>query len=381
MKQFDLSIYKLSQPYFDMFDVFLKERGIRKEIFLLDNDITPSTYRQCRKGEYNIGPKIINKMADKFSLKVPNDELVNEIEMPVNNIYFDMYYKNYKLYDYYQKRVDELLEENLIIFPTLELAKLYLKLSCNKSISKVVEDNEELFERIKKYQDFLKKGLFDLFELVYLSFEKNISEDCWIKNYNNASAYFILTSRSYMNKRYIETLFFASKCKEILFIDGNINRTIYLNNTIMSALIHVGNYEECYNLSFRQLKALESLDCQNQFLIDASNKFLLISKLGKMEYKEIIKKCLDDNNLLLTETLCLLIALYQQGVIDKNLSQYKKYYKKLEDDKLDEKKASIIIALNQYLNCKRKSLLNKLLDFEIMKHFEKILEKIVEQQN
>lgn len=54
------------------------KKGIRKEIFLLDNDITPSTYRQCRKGEYNIGSKIINKMANKFSLKVPNVDLVNE---------------------------------------------------------------------------------------------------------------------------------------------------------------------------------------------------------------------------------------------------------------------------------------------------------------
>lgn len=34
MKQFDLSIYKLSQPYFDMFDVFLKERNKKRNFFI-----------------------------------------------------------------------------------------------------------------------------------------------------------------------------------------------------------------------------------------------------------------------------------------------------------------------------------------------------------
>ena len=59
MKQFDLSVYKLSQLYFDLFDVYFKEYEIRKENYLIDNGITPSTYRQCRKCIYNMGFKII----------------------------------------------------------------------------------------------------------------------------------------------------------------------------------------------------------------------------------------------------------------------------------------------------------------------------------
>mgnify|MGYP000174791191 FL=1 len=37
MKQFDLSVYKSSQPYFDLFDVYFKEYEIRKENYLIDN--------------------------------------------------------------------------------------------------------------------------------------------------------------------------------------------------------------------------------------------------------------------------------------------------------------------------------------------------------
>ena len=181
-----------------------------------------------------------------------------------------------------------------------------------------------------------------------------------------------------MNRRYIETLFFASKCKEILFIDGNMNRTLYLNNTIMSSLIHVGNYEECYNLSFRQLKALESIGSQNEFLIGSAKKFILLSKLGRNEFKDIISNYFHNEDLSLTETICLLIALYQQGTIDKDLSKFKNYYEELDVDKLNEKHSVVIKSLNQFFSCKRKSLLSRLLDFEIMRHFEKILEKIVE---
>ena len=69
MKKFDLSIYKYSKPYFDLFDVYFKENSIKKEFFLLDNDITPSTYRQCRKEESNSGPKIVKSLSKKFSFK------------------------------------------------------------------------------------------------------------------------------------------------------------------------------------------------------------------------------------------------------------------------------------------------------------------------
>lgn len=379
MKKFDLSIYKYSKPYFDLFDVYFKENSIKKEFFLLDNDITPSTYRQCRKEESNSGPKIVKSLSKKFSFKNFSNDLIDHVEALVNNIYFDMYYKNYKQYDNYLEEIDKLLEEKYIIFPILELLKIFIRLSSNNSISSIKKENELLFNRIKIYEKFLNYGLDELFEIVYLSFERDIPEDCWIKNYKNASAYFILASRSYMNRRYIETLFFASKCKEILSEDGNINRILYLNNTIMSSLIHVGNYDECYILSFKQLKTLESIDGDYKFLLNSSKKFLVLSMLGLGYYDEIIKKYENADNLLLTEILCTLIALFEKGTINKDFSKYNSYYASWEVDKLESDDSNIIILLDQFLNTKRKSILNLLLEFEIIRHFKKILEKIVEK--
>lgn len=116
MKQFDLSVYKSSQPYFDLFDVYFKEHEIRKENYLIDNGITPSTYRQCRKGRYNMGFKIIKTLGKKFSLKVPSNEEIDQIKKILNDIYFDMYYQNYKLYDFYIEKIDELLNQKSLFF-------------------------------------------------------------------------------------------------------------------------------------------------------------------------------------------------------------------------------------------------------------------------
>ena len=379
MKKFDFSIYKDSKPYFDLFDVYFKENNIKKEFFLLDNDITPSTYRQCRKTESKSGPGIIKSLSKKFTFKNSSKELIDKIEELANNIYFDMYYKNYKQYDNYLKEIDKLLSEKYNVFPILELLKIFLNLSSNSSISAIKKENELLFNRIKIYEKFLNYGLEELYELVYLSFERDIPEDCWIKNYNNASAYFILASRSYMNRRYIETLFFASKCKEMLYQDGNINRILHLNDTIMSSLIHVGNYDECYIFSFKQLKTLESFDGYHEFLIDNSKKFLALSTLGLGNYDKIIKKYEKADNLLLTEILCTLIALYEKGVTDKDLTRYNSYYDHLEVEQLDLDYSTIIVLLDQFLKTKKKSMLNTFLNYEIFRHFKKILEKIVEK--
>ena len=46
MKKFDLSVYKSSKPYFDLLDVYIKEQGIRKESFLIEIGVTPSSYRK-----------------------------------------------------------------------------------------------------------------------------------------------------------------------------------------------------------------------------------------------------------------------------------------------------------------------------------------------
>ena len=62
MYKIDLSDYKSTKYYFYLFDIMIKEKSIRKEELLMDNKISPSTYRRCRQLEQNIGFVIVEKL-------------------------------------------------------------------------------------------------------------------------------------------------------------------------------------------------------------------------------------------------------------------------------------------------------------------------------
>ena len=287
-----------------------------------------------------------------------------------------MYYKNYKHYDFYMNKISDLLKENYLIFPILDLMYLFLIASSNVSIRQLIIENEKLYQKVKKYETFFKGNLIEIYELLYLMFETDISQDYWIKNYTNASAYFILASKSYMNKKYIETLFFAEKSKKILFEDGNIIRLLYLNNTIMSSLIFVGNFEECYVQAFKQSKVLDSLDINKDLLAASCKKYMAISMLGMNCYKEILKKYLLEDDVTITMVICILIALYQVGTLNKNFKEYHNYYNNLDVENLIDEYKDPIKLLDKFLVTKKKTLISELLEFESMTQFEKILEKI-----
>lgn len=139
LKKFDLSIYKSSQPYFDLLDTFIKEQGIRKEAFLLKVGVTPSSYRKCRKGELNIGFEIVEKIYNHFLLKVFDDIFLDKLEKFINKIYKDIYYKNFKYYKQDLEYIDELLNENYLIFPLLKLLMIFMIAASNDDIFKIQE--------------------------------------------------------------------------------------------------------------------------------------------------------------------------------------------------------------------------------------------------
>lgn len=381
MKKFDLSIYKSSQPYFDLLDTYIKEQGIRKEAFLLEVGVTPSSYRKCRKGELNIGFEIVEKISNHFSLKVPDDIFLDKLEKFINKIYKDIYYKNFKSYKQDLEFIDELLNENYVIFPLFKLLKIFMIAASNDDIFKIQKNNKELYEEVAKYELFFNHGLYELFEIVYLVFTDSISSNHWIKNYKNGMAYFVLATRSYLEFRYIETLFYGEKCKKLLNEDGNINRLFYLNNTLMSSLMFVENYEECYELASNQLASLESIDYKESFHFDNCRKYRIVSMLGIREYKKIKDEYIDNSDVTLTEIVCILTAIYSLNKNDKEnkFKEYDKYYEELEVDTLPLEYSDPIKLVDQMLKgkIKVKGSIMFLRKYEIMTHFEKIFQNIV----
>lgn len=379
MNKFDLSVYKSSKPYFDLLDVYIKEQEIRKESFLIEIGVTPSSYRKCRKGELNIGHEIIGVIARHFSFKVPTDEFLDEIEKFVNKVYINIYYKNFITYKEDMEYIDSLLEENYIIFPLFKLLKLFMIAASNEEVFKIQNDNRELYDEVSLYQTFFEYGVNDLFEITYLVFTDSVSKDHWIKNYKNGMSYFVLSTRSYLDGRYIESIFYGDKCKKFLFEDGNINRLFYLNNTIMSSLIYVENYEECADMAFRQLASLESINFQDKFQFTMSKKFRILALLGEKKYDLIKEENINNCDMTLTELVCMLIAMHFKNSKDKKYYDYEKYYEELEVDTLPDEYSVPIKLVDQMLKSKNKAkkIVPILKNYEIMPQLEKILQNIV----
>ena len=196
MFKINLLEYKKSKIYFQLFDVILKDLEIKKEDFLIDNDITPSSYRLARKVEQNIGITIIKKLANIYNLKMLEDSKIDEIENKINLIYTDMYYKIYDNYDQYLIYLDELIKDNNILFPIIKLFKLFLLANAHKDIGKFVEENKRIYNEIINYKSFFNETCQEVFFILDISMKEiNVSEYV-MKPYDNALCYFALSSIS-----------------------------------------------------------------------------------------------------------------------------------------------------------------------------------------
>lgn len=371
MRQFNFELYKGSKQYLLFFDALFKDRSMNKEYYLLDNDITPSSYRRARTTEQKVGMDIVAKIAKGFDFKVPSNELVDELEKLATKIYHYMNYKIYKTYDSDLEYLNNLLRENYLINPIVELLILFLNMNSTKSIRIVIDENLELYEKIKKYKTFYNDDLLLIYELLNVFFEAESDEAIRMKKYDNAMAYFILASQASINKRYIECLYYAYMSNEMCEKEGNIKRSIYLNETIMSSLLHIGSYEECFDLSQKHRLILEALD-MGGYDMKVLDKFQVVAALGMKKYKYVIELLNNKKSATMTEVVCLIVSKYYT-----NKKEYEQYLSEgLNYDSFNKKTLESLEILKKFLTKKDKKLLIELENAKIMMPVLNILRKL-----
>ncbi len=371
MMSINLTEYYSPTIYFHFYDILISDLEMGKEEFLKSIDINPSTYRKCRKGELNIKDEYINKLNQYFGYENISKEQLDELEKLLNDIDNSMYYKICDLYDKYVDYIDKLIEEKYNIYPVLLLFKLLLILNQKKAYEKILE-NINLYNEIKKFNRFFNESLLEIYELIYLAFEENIVNEKWMKNYTNGKAYYILSFRAYNDKKYIESMFFANKCKEFLSQDGNIIRTIYLNNILMSSLLFVGNYEECNKISFKQLLTLKSINIDNRNLEKNTLKFYITSLFALNKYSKVINEVERTELYNLTTLTCYLLSKYK--IYGKE--EYCKLYDEIIKNKDNEKHLEYLGVINKYVLKKDKSSLLSIDNNQIAPWLIKILKNI-----
>lgn len=370
MKKINLQQYNTSSQNFYFFDALFKEKGIHKENYLMDNYITPSSYRRARAKEQSVGYEIIKHLCELFDYNITPTEVVNKLEKVATRIYNSMNYKIFTTYNDDLEYLESIIDKKYLITPIIELLILFLKINSPQDPKYTILGNMDLFKKIKTYKIFYNEDLLIIYELITLYFGNEKDEDARIKKYNNAMAYFILASQSFRNGKYVEALYYSSKSKEICEEEGNIKRIISLNNIIMSSLLYVGNYEECYELANKQMLILEAAEAE-KFEFKFTTKFLAVSAIGVKDYETIINIVSKEEAYNLTCIFCLIIAMY---------NIYKKEFNNvladtIDFDSFDDESIKSFELLKKFLLKKDKTYLNYIQNEQIMPPLLKILKK------
>lgn len=371
MKQFNFKIYKGSMQYLLFFDALFKDKQMNKEHYLLDNNITPSSYRRARTSEHKVGREIVDKISTYFGYKITPKDVVDKLETLTTKIYHAMNYKIFKSYEEDLEQLKSLLKEKYLIEPVIELLILFLNINSTKSVKAVIQDNLELYNKIKNYKSFYTDELLVIYDLTNIYFEGEDDEEIRMRKYDNAMAYFILSSQSFRNEKYVEALYYGYMSKDICEKEGSIKRIIYLNEIIMSSLLRIGSYEECYDLAYNQILILESLGIEDQ-VMKFAQKFVIVALFGMKKYELIINMLKNRETCNLTEMTCLIVSKFYA-----ERKRYEIFLKEDIDYSMFDKDSLIYINnLNKFLTKKDKKALSELENDKIMLPVIKILKKL-----
>ena len=359
MFKIDLSIYKKSKQYFILFDVLFKYLSVNKDFFLKENGVSPSSYRKARSIEQNNGNKIIDKLCKVLNYKNINNELIDEIELLINRIYNNMYYKVYTTYEKDLSLINEYLESNIILRPIVLLSKLFLLANYKYDVGVFVNENNADYIELKKYLPFFSNELLELFDILSLVFEKNIQDKVLMKTYKNSLFYYALSSRLCSDKRYVESLFVSKKAEDVLVREKNYKRLLYLNVKMMHCMNSIKNYEECFELASMQLLSLRSfIDVDYAYKNTVKN--LAISCLPLKKYSYVVDLLLNEPKLSMTEVCCLLVSQFNLDI-----EKYNEYFDFYYNGTSIENQA-ILANLDSFLKHNDKKELMKLEETKLM---------------
>ena len=359
MFKIDLSLYKKSKQYFILFDVILKDLSVNKDFFLKESGVSPSSYRKARFIEQNNGNKIIDKLCNALNYRNVNNEIIDEIELLINRIYNNMYYKVYTTYEKDLSIINEYLESNIILRPIVLLSKLFLLANYKYDVGEFDNENNTDYIELKKYLPLFSNELLELFDILSLVFEKNVHDKVLMKTYKNSLFYYALASRLCSDKRYVESLFVSKKAEDVLVREKNYKRLLYLNVKMMHCMNSIKNYEECFELASMQLLSLRSfIDVDYAYKNTVKN--LAISCLPLKKYSYVINLLLNEPKLSMTEVCCLLVSQFNLDI-----EKYNEYFDFYYNGTSIENKA-ILANLDSFLKHNDKKELMKLEETKLM---------------
>ena len=321
MKKINLEEYTKSKKLLLVFDVVIKSEVFNKDAFLEERKIAPSSYRRARAKEQKVGEEIVLKLSTYFGLKLVDDEFIKNLEKLIDSLYFDINYRVIENHEKYIKEIDEMLLENTILFPILNLIKLFAITFYDKDVLDTVAENIEDFEYVSQFTAFFNDDLMEIYDLLRLSYSKTFTKEMLAKQYKNGISYSIIAAKHCLDKKYYDSLFFALKAKNIFINENNLRRILCINFTILNNLASTWNFEEYYNLAYVQMQIIKSFRIETSEK-NVCNKHITISALSMGRYDDVCSMVEINKNITLTEVFCYVIAKFNT----KKLKDFKIWY-------------------------------------------------------
>lgn len=356
MKKIDLSVYKTYKPYFEYFDVLIKSENSNKDSFLESIYLSPSSYRRAKKDGSKIGKQLTIDLCKYFNIKIYTNELVDELETKLNEIYFDIYYKKNDNYIDDYNWVINMIDKNYLFNPILKLFKLLLELSSLKG-NDIVEKNKELYEEVKLYELFYNDDLLELLEIVESKYLNEIDIYYLSKTFKNDLSYYSLAVKCIDEKKYIESIYLCNKAKERFIKNENYRRVYYTNHVILACYNELRKYNEAYELAYKQMMSTKA-DVSYKYEYKATEKHYINACIGLKKYDIVINTIKPKEEINTTEMVALLYSLYHTSQKDYEeylkeqtelvtIERYKKYYE-LVDKLIKTKDKTSLEELDNY---------------------------------
>lgn len=369
MKYLNISDYKKSMYQIPVFDVLIKDEIVNKDVFLEEKEIAPTSYRRAKTKEQNVGLEIVEILAKHFKLKLVTNELVDELEKLLNEIYLDVIFRISTRHEAYLKQLDELLDQDLVISPIIELIRLFVVTFSENDIPVILTEHIEDYNYVSEFESIYNEDLLIIYNMLKLAYCKNFTKEMLAREYNNGICYSIIAINHNIHKKYYESIFFAEKAKKAYLNENNFKRAIYINFTILNNLASTANYEQYYNLAREQMLIVRSFDLGVEEYC-ASYKHLVASSIGAKKYNEAIDILKLKNQLTLTEVCCYTIAKYHLS----SKEDFKQWcYKNIYYEENDKDYKECITYLINFLKNPQKQKITPLEKYDLMPALLEIL--------